>query len=349
MPIIRRTVPSGKRALVIKGQVNGVTYWETVKAGGVTEARRREREIVDEILLKREMDQSPEMGEFIRDVFLPYSKQHSQSHYENEKTCDRIIEHFAGMRVNQIDPRRVREFQSARSETPTIYKRDRKPATVNREMSILSAIFTLAKTDGLIERNPCEAVRNLRPDPHRIEYLTKMEVDLLLRHCEGVRAHIRPIVIIGLNTGLRPGLSELFGLQRRQIDFDRNVIELTSHKTAKRTGKVRSIPMNRTVRELLDPIEPRHSSYFVFTNPDTGKPYLTIKHAFAKACEKAGISFEKRHPYVLRHTFGTNLAKAGVGIAEIRDLMGHTSVEMTMRYVHAIESRKQEAVEKLLV
>ena len=114
-----------------------------------------------------------------------------------------------------------------------------------------------------------------------------------------------------------------------------------------KSGKTREVDLCDEARDALK--AHRHlRGPLVFC--DEGGAMLSreiLKRPLWAACKRAGL--EPFGWHVLRHTFGTNLAKAGVGIAEIRDLMGHTSVEMTMRYVHAIESRKQEAVEKLLV
>ena len=67
---------------------------------------------------------------------------------------------------------------------------------------------------------------------------------------------------------------------------------------------------------------------------------------FKKACELAGIYGFRFHD--LRHTFGTRLAEAGESLHRIAELMGHSNIQMTMQYAHAVASGKHEAVERLV-
>lgn len=48
----------------------------------------------------------------------------------------------------------------------------------------------------------------------------------------------------------------------------------------------------------------------------------------------------------LRHTFGTELAASGVSLAVVRDLMGHSDIKTTMRYVTVVDAQRREAIER---
>jgi integrase len=291
----------------------------------------------------------PLLSDYITNDYLPWAKLNKASYYDDGKICEVINAFFAGKRLDEITSRMVREFQVRRQETITQHGRQRKAATVNRELAFLSRIFSLAVECEVIESNPCAKVRSLTLEPNRIDYLLEEGEERLLSFCRDERAHLRDIVTVALNTGLRPGTVELLGLQMASIDFARNVIELTKHKTAKRTGQTRIIPLNSLVKEtLLRLTQGKKAGDFVFTNPLTGAPSTEIKKGFKRACELAGIPKKKDYPYLLRHTFGTRLAEKGVKIPEIKELMGHTSLEMTMRYVHASARGKLQAVELLV-
>jgi integrase len=84
----------------------------------------------------------------------------------------------------------------------------------------------------------------------------------------------------------------------------------------------------------------------VFINPETGKPYVDLKKAFRKACELAGIKGLRWND--LRHTFGTRLGIAGANAFEIKELMGHTDIRTSLRYVHPVTERKRTAVESVV-
>jgi integrase/recombinase XerD len=86
----------------------------------------------------------------------------------------------------------------------------------------------------------------------------------------GKRKHLRSIIILDLNTGLRRG--ELFGLKIEDLDFNRSLLHVRETKT----GQDRIVLMNLTVRTLLLELndEARQAGWqYVFTNPTTGKQY----------------------------------------------------------------------------
>ena len=78
---------------------------------------------------------------------------------------------------------------------------------------------------------------------------------------------------------------------------------------------------------------------------ETGKPFVDLKAGFALACEKAGISGVTWH--TLRHTFASRLVNSGVDIVTVKELLGHSSISVTMRYAHTNIESKRAAVEKL--
>jgi integrase len=202
----------------------------------------------------------------------------------------------------------------------------------------------LAVEEEFITHNPARNVRRLRPDNCVVRFLTSEEEERLLAELTGDRAHLRPIVIIALHTGMRRG--EILSLRRSQLQFEmgeRGVIELTNTKS----GNVRVIPMNSLVRmELLALSQNLPMNAPVFPSTKTKRALTDIKKGFRYALRAAGISGFRFHD--LRHTFGTRLAEANVPVHQIADLMGHSDYRMTQRYVHASGAGKFAAVETLV-
>jgi len=69
----------------------------------------------------------------------------------------------------------IEQFKQQRLKTKTLQKRDRSPATVNRELQVLSKVFSMAYDNGLVEMNPMRRVHKLREAPARERYLTDEE------------------------------------------------------------------------------------------------------------------------------------------------------------------------------
>jgi integrase len=99
------------------------------------------------------------------------------------------------------------------------------------------------------------------------------------------------------------------------------------------------------LRELQMLMSRNGQSPYVFSNPETGKPYLDTKKGFKAACRRAGIEGLRFHD--LRHTFASRLVERGVDLITVKDLLGHSTVKMTERYTYSSRQSKKNAVELL--
>jgi site-specific recombinase XerD len=84
---------------------------------------------------------------------------------------------------------------------------------------------------------------------------------------------------------------------------------------------------------------------FVFYNHESGKPFVDLDAGLALACRKAGIYGVTWH--TLRYTFASRLVNRGVDIVTVQQLLGHSTVTVTMRNTHTSLDSKRSAVAKL--
>jgi integrase len=156
--------------------------------------------------------------------------------------------------------------------------------------------------------------------------------------------HLRSIIIAALNTGMRKG--EILSLRWGNVDLENNVITLEYTNT--KSKKARRIPINSKLRKLL--LEQKLKSggnENAFLNSE-GNPYKrhdSMKGAFERACKRANISGLRFHD--LRHTAATRMIESDVHIEKVSKILGHSTIQMTMRYAHPEDSLK-EAVETLV-
>ncbi|MBI3653811.1 MAG: site-specific integrase [Acidobacteria bacterium] len=299
------------------------------------EAERKELEKLHNQKYGKAQSATP-MIDYAEKVYLPWARKNKRS--TNDPYYLKAIKDFFKRKTfEEISPLLVEKFKSEIKNGMTKFDQQRKPASVNREMTCLSRIFNMAIRDGVTSSTPCDQVKLLREDNQRTRYLSAEEEARLLRQCIGEREHLRPIILLAINTGMRRG--EILALRWSQIDFLRNLIHLSNTKS----GKGRDVPINSTVREVLLKLD--QSKEFVFVSPKTGLALVEIKHAFARACEEAEVS--DFHFHDLRHTAATRMADAGVDAFTIAAILGHADLRMTARYTHTLESRKREALEKI--
>jgi integrase len=198
--------------------------------------------------------------------------------------------------------------------------------SVNRDLACLSKILSMVFDNELIDSNPMRRVRLLKESPSRERFITAEEEKRLFAQLTGRRDHIRSVVTIALNTGMRRG--EILGLVGTRELFGSNDF----HRRSK-TGRTRTIPMNDIVfKELMTLRQDAGPREFVFSNSRTGVSFDSIKTGWRSACEDAGLVNLRFHD--TRHTFATRLRANGVHEWDIRDLLGHASVRMTSVYTH---------------
>lgn len=275
---------------------------------------------------------APRLKDFINETYLPWAKANKRSCRDDVWRSQVLIEYFGKQRMDDIAPFQIERFKHERRAGLTWRGTQRTPASVNRELEVLSRIFSIAIDNGMNIQNPCRRVRLLRMDNQRNRYLSEEEEARLMSILVERRAHLRSIVILALHTGMRRG--EILGLRWNQIDFARGLILVQRTKS----GRDRIIPMNSTIRETLTAIGQLAQGDQVF-------PINDVKRSFAYACVKAKITDFRFHD--LRHTAATRLADRGADAFQIAAILGHSSIQMTARYTHATSDGLRRVMESL--
>ncbi len=279
-------------------------------------------------------------GDFANEYLLLHSKL-KKSYRTDAKIVNLLKKFFGGKYLYEITSLDVEKFKSARAKEVKKSKlKDGKeqfisPATVNRSLAVLKSMFNRAIVWGKAERNPCRVVKLFKENNQRLRFLEREEIDKLLANC---CEHLRPIVIVALHTGMRK--SEILGLKWHDIDIKRNIIHLSDTKN----GEKREVPMNEVAQKTIIGVLKHPDSQYIFCNKD-GQPYGDIKKSFLTALDKSDII--NFHFHDLRHTFASQLVMSGVDLNTVRELLGHKSLEMTLRYSHLSPDHKKRAVDLL--
>jgi integrase len=311
----------------------------------LAQAQRAESQIREGIYERRYIPGKKLFSEFVDETFLPWSKANKRSHREDEQRSVTLKDFFGEKHLRDIKPMMIEKFKRERLATPTKHDKEerprpRTPASVNRDLACLSKILSMAFDNELIDSNPMRRVRLLKESPSRERFITAEEEKRLFAQLTGRRDHIRSVVTIALNTGMRRG--EILGLQWEHVNFLARTVFIAKSKT----GRTRTIPMNDIVfKELMMLKQDAGPKEFVFSNSRTGINIDSIKTGWRNACEDAGLVNLRFHD--TRHTFATRLRANGVHEWDIRDLLGHASVRMTSVYTHQTPANLCQAVNTL--
>lgn len=215
--------------------------------------------------------------------------------------------------------------------------------TVNNHLAVLRKLLNLAEEYKVIASTP--KLRALKLEEQDFTFLDFDETDRLLAV---IPARWRPMVFVALRTGLRIG--ELLALKWEDIDLKagRLVVKRTlwnGQENAPKGGKRREIPLSRATVGVLQSI--RSLREYVFTTPEGVRlTHSMVKDVVPSACKLAGLS-KRATFHDLRHTFASHLVMRGRSLKEVQELLGHSTIAMTMRYAHLAPDVKKDAVEAL--
>ena len=196
---------------------------------------------------------------------------------------------------------------------------------------------------------PVRKFPKIRASPPETRHFTPQEISAILA---AAPADFRDILFFGMATGLRP--QELRQLTRGDLSRSPDggyCIRIERHKTARQAAepRPRSVPLSaeavEAIRRQLD--DSRGDSECVFLNGD-GTPYTAhvFRRRLKRLCKKIGMG-KPKPPYGLRHTFGTMEAASGINQSVLAQLMGHTRLQTTDRYVANVDEAHRKAMNLL--
>lgn len=209
-----------------------------------------------------------------------------------------------------------------------------RPETVRRELVIISAVFSTAKSLWEIPvENPLDGVRWPAKGQHRERRLEGDEEARLLAAANQSRTPaLRLCIILAIETGMRSG--EMVKLHWEQIDLEKGIIRLEETKN----GDARTVPLSERAEAAIREL-PQQASGRLTTFHDT----RGLRKAFKLACERAGISGLR--PHDLRHEAASQLAPR-METATLAKVLGWRTLQMAMRYYNPTDEELVHAVRR---
>lgn len=233
-----------------------------------------------------------------------------------EAAAERLKNHLAEFEPRQVLPRHVAALKLHMADTPNM---------ANRVISFLRMVFAYALEQQIVDSNPCTGIRR-HAEKKRDRYINDAEFEAI---CSACSPYIRSILEMCYLTGQRIGdvlAIRLADITDKGIAFDQQktgaklIVGMTEDLSAL-IARIKALP--RTVRGLT-----------LFCTRSGGAPvsYDTVKQAFRKACQQAGVKGATIHD--LRAKSLTDTDKQG---NNAQKLGGHADARMTKRYLRLRE------------
>ena len=293
-------------------------------------AEQRYREVMSARTEGRYIKKCPDACTHFKDlaawyIDLPEVKA-KRSYGRDKQLIANLLPHFGDKLLKDITPALVEGYKQKRLAEPSGRTPSKltAPATVNREVACLKAIFNKAIANEKAERSPFQGkkVKMLKENNERDRLLTPEEYVRLLTHCA---PQIKPIVKLAYYTGMRQ--AEILFLTWDQVDLKEGFIHLRPEDT--KTHEARDVPLNQELIEMFQSMPRGLPGVRVF--PYKGKAFgSTFQRAFETARKKAGIEDFTFHD--LRHMAINNWRLGGHDYFRIMAASGHKTMHVFKRY-----------------
>ncbi len=254
--------------------------------------------------------------------------------------------------LNKISPFDLEKLKNKLQGKKICIKTDKparnlSPATIKHCLVLVRQMFNKAEIWGLYNGpNPVKKIKLPKLNNIRLRFLSYEEADQLLTTLKKKSSQVHDQTLIALHCGLRFG--EIANLTLSDIDIIHGIIQIRDPK-----GESRQAYMTDEVKIILSSRAPKEATDLIFQSTK-GTKQVYVSKTFGRTVSELGYNngiIDRRHKLVfhsLRHTFGSWLAMQGTPLLTIKELLGHKSIEMTMRYAHLIPDQKQAAVKELI-
>ncbi len=246
-----------------------------------------------------------------------------------------LVPAFQRKRLDEITSSQVEVYKNARLAALTQHKTPVAPATVRLELALLKGMFTKAVAEGQAHNNPVKGISMPQADNRRKRVVSADEWGRLLPE---LPAHLKGPMTVALFTGSRIGA--VLALRKADVRFGDGGAEVTLVKT-KRDRQQRIPVLGPALDVLWAACKDKAPGDLLFTY--RGKPIRDYRTGWANACERAGL-LDPPHVHDLRRTAGTRMLEAGADLITVRDVLGHSTVSTTERYLHPAARRLREAL-----
>lgn len=300
------------------------------------------------------------LGMFIADTYTTWV--HASRPRTAVDTLEKLHRHFrtwypeplTAITVERVEAWKVRRLNEGRN-----------PVTVVRDLYALSSVLRRAVKAGELTENPVRRVDKPRVDRRgKVRFLDQAEEtrlrqalrarddemrnrrtrahnsrqarNELLHQLMHFGDHLTPAVLLSMNTGLRRG--EVVKLRWGSVDFNRQLLTVEGPNAKNR--QTRHVALNEEAVSVLRLWREQSGTGARVFGVTTG-----FQSAWEKVLKRARISKFRWHD--LRHHFASRLVQKGVPLNTVRDLLGHGSVGMSLRYAHLAPDQRREAVSKL--
>nr|WP_255772215.1 MULTISPECIES: site-specific integrase [Halorhodospira] len=258
---------------------------------------------------------------------MPYSRANKRSFVTDQQLVGKhVLPYLGDRKLINISKKDVEKFLDVLAE------KGLKPSTRKRIVATLSHVYTIAMEQEIpmVTGNPVKKAKKPKVYNEKERILSKDEIEKLLKTAKKHKhPHLHNIIKLLILTGARR--SEVLNARFSQFNLQEQVWYVNG-----KSGP-RKVMLPNSAVDLVCNITRKDGTDLLFPKPGTREPYKCINDPFKRVLRKAGLD-ENIRVHDLRHTFASLTLKSGAGLPEVQRLLGHSSINTTMRYIHLLDS-----------
>lgn len=280
---------------------------------------------------KQEQQKNIAFAEFFNSQYLPVAFQSKKEDtVDNEKG---LFKNWLKPEVGHLPFNKIKPFNIEKIKK-NLLDAGRTPRTVQYALAVFRQIWNHARINDIVDGDsPTRKVKIPRIDNKRERFLTQEEADTLLHQIKSRSEQIYNMTLLSLHTGVRA--KEIFKLTWGLVDFNNDSISIRDSK-----GGSRYVYMTDAIKEMLKGLYQGQSNSELVFKDLNGKQIEKISKTFTRAVNTLGLNdnvTDQRDKVIFhtcRHTFASWHVQNGTDLYTVKELLGHSTIQLTERYSH---------------
>ena len=210
----------------------------------------------------------------------------------------------------------------------------RAPRSLQYCFAVFRQIWNQARINDLVNEDcPTRKVKLKKVENQRVRFLNQEEVEILLTELKDKSQQVHDMALLSLHTGMRAG--ELYSLTWGVVDMQNGSLLIRDAK-----GKPRHVYLTDATKQMLERMFQGQAANELVFKDRYGKQIKVMSKSFDRTIEKLGFNDgvdddrDKVLFHTLRHTFASWHVQNGTDLYMVKELLGHSTIQLTERYSH---------------